>query len=271
QPRPTAPPSPSATPPASFSPTWPCAPPPSNPTRSAESLRRPSPSIGGSRRTVPALAPGKSLFGRSAREISTLRRTGVGDDSTEGDRGGHRLAPRGQSSLSSASFVFQTRAHPQPGRLPRPLRASREGAARLLGRACEDRPRLAQALLARPGGELPRRSVVLRRRARRHRDLHRPAPDHLEAEQGGHRMGRRTGRPPRPHLQRSRPRGLPLAAALLRLGVRTGDRVCIYLPMIPEAAIAMLACARIGAVHSVVFAGFSAEALRERILDAGAT
>lgn len=62
-----------------------------------------------------------------------------------------------------------------------------------------------------------------------------------------------------------------LAAALLRLGVRTGDRVCIYLPMIPEAAIAMLACARIGAVHSVVFAGFSAEALRERILDAGAT
>ena len=60
------------------------------------------------------------------------------------------------------------------------------------------------------------------------------------------------------------------SAALLRLGVKTGDRVCIYLPMIPEAAIAMLACARIGAVHSVVFAGFSADALRERIRDAGA-
>jgi len=51
-------------------------------------------------------------------------------------------------------------------------------------------------------------------------------------------------------------------------GIGKGDRVCIYLPMIPEAAIAMLACARIGAVHSVVFGGFSAEALRDRILDA---
>ncbi len=51
-------------------------------------------------------------------------------------------------------------------------------------------------------------------------------------------------------------------------GISKGDRVCIYLPMIPEAAVAMLACARIGAVHSVVFGGFSAEALRDRILDA---
>ncbi|MCA8977409.1 MAG: acetate--CoA ligase [Planctomycetes bacterium] len=59
-----------------------------------------------------------------------------------------------------------------------------------------------------------------------------------------------------------------LANALRELGVRKGDRVCIYLPMIPEAAYAMLACARIGAVHSVVFAGFSAEALRDRIVDA---
>ena len=60
------------------------------------------------------------------------------------------------------------------------------------------------------------------------------------------------------------------ANALKRLGVRRGDRVAIYLPMVPEAAIAMLACARIGAVHSVVFGGFSAEALRDRINDAGA-
>lgn len=58
------------------------------------------------------------------------------------------------------------------------------------------------------------------------------------------------------------------ANALKRRGVRQGDRVCIYLPMIPEAAIAMLACARIGAIHSIVFAGFSAEALKERINDA---
>jgi acetyl-CoA synthetase len=60
-----------------------------------------------------------------------------------------------------------------------------------------------------------------------------------------------------------------VANVLLSLGVRKGDRVCIYLPMIPELAYTMLACARIGAVHSVVFAGFSAESLRGRILDAG--
>jgi acetyl-CoA synthetase len=60
------------------------------------------------------------------------------------------------------------------------------------------------------------------------------------------------------------------ANALQQLGVRAGDRVAIYLPMIPEAVVAMLACARLGAVHSVVFAGFSAEALRTRIDDAQA-
>ena len=50
-----------------------------------------------------------------------------------------------------------------------------------------------------------------------------------------------------------------------------GDRVAIYLPMIPEAAVAMLACARLGAMHSVVFGGFSADALLSRIQDADAT
>ncbi len=58
---------------------------------------------------------------------------------------------------------------------------------------------------------------------------------------------------------------------LRSLGVKKGDRVAIYLPLIPELAIAMLACARIGAVHSVVFGGFSAESLRDRINDAKAT
>ncbi len=53
-------------------------------------------------------------------------------------------------------------------------------------------------------------------------------------------------------------------------GVKRGDRVTIYLPMIPELAISLLACARIGAIHSVVFGGFSAEALRDRIIDSGA-
>lgn len=57
------------------------------------------------------------------------------------------------------------------------------------------------------------------------------------------------------------------ANALKQRGVRKGDRVCIYMPMIPEAAYAMLACARIGAVHSVVFGGFSPESLKDRILD----
>lgn len=58
------------------------------------------------------------------------------------------------------------------------------------------------------------------------------------------------------------------ANVLKQQGVKKGSRVCIYMPMIPEAAIAMLACARIGAMHSVVFGGFSAEALKTRILDA---
>jgi len=60
------------------------------------------------------------------------------------------------------------------------------------------------------------------------------------------------------------------ANALKLKGVQTGDRVVIYMPMIPEAVIAMQACARIGAIHSIVFGGFSAEALKDRIEDAGA-
>ena len=62
-----------------------------------------------------------------------------------------------------------------------------------------------------------------------------------------------------------------LANALEALGVLAGDRVMLYMPMIPEAAYAMLACARIGAIHSVVFGGFSANALADRISDCGAT
>jgi acetyl-CoA synthetase len=61
------------------------------------------------------------------------------------------------------------------------------------------------------------------------------------------------------------------ANALTELGIKTGDRVAIYMPMIPEAAVAMLACARIGAPHSVVFGGFSSEALLSRIQDADAS
>ena len=61
------------------------------------------------------------------------------------------------------------------------------------------------------------------------------------------------------------------AHALAELGVGKGDRVLIYLPMIPEAVVAMLACARIGAIHSVVFGGFSAQAIYDRVVDAEAT
>jgi acetyl-CoA synthetase len=58
-----------------------------------------------------------------------------------------------------------------------------------------------------------------------------------------------------------------LGHVLKKQGIKKGDRICIYLPMIPEAVIAMLACARIGAIHSIVFAGFSSESLKNRILD----
>jgi len=60
------------------------------------------------------------------------------------------------------------------------------------------------------------------------------------------------------------------ANVLKKHGIKKGDRVCIYMPMIPELAIAMLACVRIGAIHSIVFGGFSAESLKDRINDAGA-
>src|SRR5690606_25932441 len=56
-----------------------------------------------------------------------------------------------------------------------------------------------------------------------------------------------------------------LGNVLKARGVKKGDRVCIYMPMVPEAVAAMLACARIGAVHSVVFGGFSPESLKDRI------
>ncbi|MBY0395729.1 MAG: AMP-binding protein, partial [Thermoleophilia bacterium] len=62
-----------------------------------------------------------------------------------------------------------------------------------------------------------------------------------------------------------------LAAGLRELGVRKGDRVAIYLGMVPEIVVAMLACARLGAPHTVVFGGFSPESLRDRILDCGCT
>ena len=92
---------------------------------------------------------------------------------------------------------------------------------------------------------------------------------------------RQARQPDRDHLGRRRSRRMPnpspiasctsevcrFANVLKARGVKKGDRVTIYLPMIPEAAYAMLACARIGAVHSVVFGGFSPDSLADRILD----
>ena len=80
--------------------------------------------------------------------------------------------------------------------------------------------------------------------------------------QGRVLLGGGAGRPADNHLRRLYDEVSRCANALKELGVRRGDRVAIYMPMIPELPIAMLACARIGAPHTVVFGGFSAEALR---------
>src|SRR6185436_8384189 len=77
-----------------------------------------------------------------------------------------------------------------------------------------------------------------------------------------------TGNIERVSYRQLRDRTARVAGMLAGLGVKTGDRVLIYMPMVPEAAIAMLACARIGAVHSVVFGGFAAHELATRIDDA---
>ncbi|MEO0310344.1 MAG: acetate--CoA ligase, partial [Bacteroidota bacterium] len=63
---------------------------------------------------------------------------------------------------------------------------------------------------------------------------------------------------------------LALTAVLRKMGVKKGDRVCIYMGMVPELAVAMLACARIGAIHSIIFGGFSAQSIKDRVVDASA-
>ena len=89
--------------------------------------------------------------------------------------------------------------------------------------------------------------------------------------QARHRVGGRTGRYADADLSpNSRRKSTSSPMSCASLGVQKGDRVSLYMPMVPEAAIAMLACTRIGAPHSVVFGGFSAESLRERTNDCGA-
>ncbi|MEP7080211.1 MAG: AMP-binding protein, partial [Ginsengibacter sp.] len=64
---------------------------------------------------------------------------------------------------------------------------------------------------------------------------------------------------------------IEFSCVLKKNGVSRGDRVCIYMPMVPELAIAMLACARIGAIHNIVFGGFSAKSIRDRVEDSSCT
>ena len=102
------------------------------------------------------------------------------------------------------------------------------------------------------------REVVRRRDAQRSRELRGPTRERRARRPGGDPLRGRAGRHPHDHLRRTLDEVCQAANALTELGVRAGDRVAIYLPMIPEAVVAMLACARIGAPHSVVFGGFSA-------------
>jgi len=113
-------------------------------------------------------------------------------------------------------------------------------------------------------------AMVCRRDDERERQLRGPSPADVAAEQGGDCVGRGTGDRRTLTYQELHYEVCRFANALKRLGLKKGDCVGIYMPMVPEAAIAMLACTRIGLTHSVVFGGFSAQALRDRMNDAQA-
>jgi acyl-coenzyme A synthetase/AMP-(fatty) acid ligase len=104
--------------------------------------------------------------------------------------------------------------------------------------------------------------MVRGRHAERCRELRRPPPRHARRPDRDHLRARRPERSGK-HItyKELHTEVCRFANVLKELGVRKGDRVVLYLPMIPEAAYAMLACARIGAIHSIVFAGFSPDAL----------
>ncbi len=110
---------------------------------------------------------------------------------------------------------------------------------------------------------------MVRRREDQHRpQRHRPPPEDLAQEQTGADLGRRRRRScTHLLLLRAEPRGQQFANVLKAMGVKKGDRVTIYMGRVPEIVIAMLACAKIGAIHSVVYGGFSVEALQGRIED----
>ena len=100
--------------------------------------------------------------------------------------------------------------------------------------------------------------------------LPRCASGNARAEQDGDHLGRRAGRTAHADLPATSRRSLQVRQRAEATGPEAGDRVSIYMPMVPELAIAMLACARIGAIHSVIFGGFSSEAIADRNNDAQA-
>ena len=170
----------------------------------------------------------------------------------------------------SPAFVKQGE-HLRHGGLPQAVRRGRARLRGLLGPPRAREPAVAQALHAGAGriqgAVLP---LVPRRRAERLVQLPRPAPEDAARQGGDHLRGRRR-QGDEDHLQGALPRGLPGSPTRCKAhGVKKGDRVLIYMPMSIEVVVAMQACARIGATHSVVFGGFSAKSLQERIIDAGA-
>ena len=173
-------------------------------------------------------------------------------------------------------LLRETRLFPQATSFARrptcPMRASTIGRLPIRRGSGRSGPgtRLVREVAHRAGMESSPRALVPGRQTERLPQLPRPAPDRLPPQQGGAHLEGEPG-DTRTFTYWDLHREVCKFANVLRgLGVRRGDRVAIYLPMIPEAAIAMLACTRIGAAHSVVFGGFSPESLSGRINDAQA-
>ena len=170
-----------------------------------------------------------------------------------------------------AAGVRQAGQHFRHGRLPRAVRRGRARFRRLLGAARAREPALAQAVHQGAGriqGAVLQ--VVLRRRAERLVQLPRPP-----SQDASRTRSRSSSRPTTARSRKITYKQLyhevcQFANALKALGIKKGDRVLIYMPMSIQAVVAMQACARIGATHSVVFGGFSAKSVQERIIDAGA-
>ena len=216
-----------------------------HPSPADNDQRRASPASGASART-PA---GSSLLGKAGEPTVRIFREGA-------------IAPMNAQIDHALEEIPRCPSPSSPPR-PSPTRASttppgQTGSA--LGRPGPHAPPVGEALP--PDARLVEpavREVVRRRGAQRRRQLPRPA-----------RRGRPRRRTRRPSFRAGDTRAITYpeltdevsrcANALADLGVAKGDRVAVYLPMVPEAVVAMLACARIGAIHSVVFGGFSARA-----------